>query len=178
MIPAPHVESQQQAQETLYGYMRRTLEGLPDGVSIFSAHPWQGGKTSACDDRIDQENAPITYHDTFDMKVPIGTDHDALIGKIRDLWRSWGWRVEERESDSSPSWYGRSPDGYELNVMGYAGRLAGYPPTFGGRSPCFSPKLRDDHVPKPRVITRDGLQYDEPAESPEVSEPPHKVFDW
>ncbi|MGL6234949.1 MAG: hypothetical protein ACRC20_06355 [Segniliparus sp.] len=177
MIPAPSVTSQQQAQETLYGYMRKTLEGLPAGVSIYSAHPWQGGSNSACDDRIDQENAPITYHDTFDMKLPAGTASDALIAKVRELWESWGWRVKESEGDGNFSWYGYSPDGYQLDIMGYSGRLAGYPPTFGGRTPCFPPRLRDDHVPKPRIITRDGFDYNQPSESAEPGKPSN-LFKW
>ncbi|WP_084206643.1 hypothetical protein [Segniliparus rugosus] len=176
MIPAPHVESQQQAQETLYGYMRKTLEALSAGIDIESAHPWQGGSTGACDDRIDQENAPVSYSDFRGIRAPAGTDYNDLILRFGDVWKGWGWRVVERSGDNKPNRYAISPDGYILSIE--AGNPVGYPPTMLGRTPCFSPKLRDDHVPKPRVITRDGLQYDEPAESPGVSEPPHRVFNW
>ena len=162
---SPNITSQRQAQEALYGYMRKTLQALPPGIILDNTR-YGGGGTAACDDRVDSENAPVDFADFRDMHTPPGIDYNDLIAKVGDIWKSWGWGVEEREDDNKPNRYGRSPDGYSLSIMGYTGQFAGYPPSMTGGTPCFSPNLKDDHVPRPTLITSDGLQYDEPSAEP------------
>ncbi|MGL6234326.1 MAG: hypothetical protein ACRC20_03185 [Segniliparus sp.] len=155
MTVSPSIASQRQAQETFYHYMLATLQQLPHSATLDN-HRYSAGGVVQCDDRIDQLNAPITYYDHFDTLTPPGTDLNTLITQTGDIWKSWGWKVEERDGNK-PNRYGTSPDGYTLRIE--AAYPAGYPPTLGGHSPCFPASLRDDDVPRPRVITKDGLQY-------------------
>ncbi|WP_245535321.1 hypothetical protein [Segniliparus rotundus] len=147
--------SQWQAQEVLYEYMRKTLQALPQGISLDNTRLSPGGGVDTCEDRIDSENSPISYYDYRDMRVPQGIDYAELVAKVGDVWRSWGWRVEERKGSDNPNRYGYSPDGYSLNITARPPQFASFPPSFGGNTPCFPPELRDDHVPIPPVITRD-----------------------
>ncbi|EFV12967.1 hypothetical protein HMPREF9336_02224 [Segniliparus rugosus ATCC BAA-974] len=165
MTVSPSITSQRQAQEALYGYMRKTLQGLPEGVMLDNKRygGYGGGSTAACDsERVDIENSPVDFADFRDMHTPPGTDYNALIARVGDIWKSWGWQVEERESDDKPSRYGHSSDGYSLRIQS----AGSYEPTLVGSTPCFPAHLRDDSVPQPRVITKDRLLYDEPSGTP------------
>ncbi|ADG99009.1 conserved hypothetical protein [Segniliparus rotundus DSM 44985] len=148
--------TRQQAQETLYAYMRRTLQAVPTIIALDNTrYGGAGGGVDTCDDRIDSENSPIHYYDSRDMQVAEKTDFADLVRKTGDVWRSWGWRVEERENSEKPNRVGTSPDGYILSIEIRPSRFAGYPPSFTGDTPCFSPRFRHDDVPVPTTITRD-----------------------
>ncbi|WP_245535345.1 hypothetical protein [Segniliparus rotundus] len=164
MTVSPNITSQRQAQETLYGYMQKTLQGLPDNIFLDNKRygGYGGGHTAACDsERVDRENSPVDFGDYRDMHTPPGSDYNALIAKVGDIWKSWGWRVEERDDDK-PNRYGHSPDGYTLSIQS----AGAYEPTMVGGTPCFPASLRDDTVPQPRVISKDKLLYDEPSAAP------------
>ncbi|MGL6234327.1 MAG: hypothetical protein ACRC20_03190 [Segniliparus sp.] len=166
MATSQPIASQRQAQEALYHYMQATLQQLPYDVSLDNHRYGGTGGVMQCDDRIDQLNAPIQYYNVFDTRVPPGTDYADFVVKVGEIWKGWGWRVEELEDDDKPNRTGTSPDGYQLDIAVYSGKFASYPPKFGGHTPCFPASLRDDDVPAPRVITSDGLLYDEPSTTP------------
>lgn len=165
---APTVDaptSRRKAQQKLYEYMSNTLQYLPEGIALDNTrYEGAGGGVDTCDDRIDSENAPIFYYDSRDMHVPKGIEYNDLISKVGEIWRGWGWSVEERDGTYKPNRQGKSPEGYTLNIQ--AGYPVGYPPTMDGNTPCFSPQFRHEPVPIPRVITHEGLRYDEPSASP------------
>ncbi|WP_245535320.1 hypothetical protein [Segniliparus rotundus] len=152
-----HTElTRKQAQETLYDYMRRTLQEVPTVIALDNArYGGAGGGVDTCDDRIDGENAPIHYYDSRDMHVAEKTDFADLVRKTGDVWHSWGWRVEERENSEKPNRVGTSPDGYILRIEVRPSRFAGYPPSFTGDTPCFSSRFRHGDVPVPTTITHD-----------------------
>jgi hypothetical protein len=148
VVPA----SQQQAQDTLLGYIQRTLLALPPGFALDATR--FGGVSSGnvgCDDNDTTPNGPTRFNAAGDLKVPPGTDHSAVARTFGDVWRSWGWYVYEGEGFRKPNQFGVSPDGYRLRIV--AAAVAGYPPGFEGSSPCFPGNLARDDVPFPTVVT-------------------------
>lgn len=152
--------SRQQAQDTLYGYYQKTLRELPDGYTLDGSR-YANAPLIVCDDNArDGMNAPAAIDDWRDLHTPPGTDYPALIAKVGDIWRDWGWRVTERDGFDKPNRFGYAPDGYWLRIES----ADDYFPSFGGGSPCFpGDESRFNPIPAPLVITRDGLQYDQPT---------------
>ncbi|WP_244431619.1 hypothetical protein [Segniliparus rugosus] len=174
MEPMP--TTRQQAQDAVYRYYQKTLRELPDGYALDNSRYGAVGATvSACNDYEPPNTAPAKYHDARTIIAPPGTDNLALVVKIGEIWKNWGWRVEERDGFNKPNRFGIAPDGYVLHVESDAQ----YPVMFEGSSPCFTgDKARYDYIPIPTLITRDGPQYAAPAKPPEVSESPRRVFNW
>jgi hypothetical protein len=112
----PH--SEQQAQDTLIDYLKRTLATLPPGTVVDSDGYASSGQTSWCEDEPkDPKNAPVHLQTTGDVKVPGGMDPKVLIAKVGDVWRSWGWYVFERAGFKQPNLFGYGPDGYRLQIL-------------------------------------------------------------
>jgi hypothetical protein len=144
-------QSQQQAQDTLLGYVQRTLQALPPGVTFdASRFGGVGSGNVGCDDEATAPDAPTRFDAAGDLKVPPGTDYMALVQTVGDVWRSWGWNVYERDGFRKPNQFGFSPDGYRMRIITAA--RAGYPPGLEGSTPCFPGNFARNDVPFPLVI--------------------------
>ena len=140
--------SQQQAQDTVLGYLKKTLDALPPGVVFDASRYGSAASTSPCGD---QPNPPTKeFAATGDLKLPPGVDSRQLIAQVGETWKSWGWWVFERDGMFKPNRSGFSPDGYELHieVPGKPG-----PPNITGTSPCFARDIARDDLPFPTTIT-------------------------
>lgn len=142
--------SQQQAQDTVLGYLKKTIEALPAGV-VFDASRYGSAASSApCNDAPAGSNPPKNFSATGDLMSPPGIDGATLVARAGDIWKSWGWWVFERDGMYKPNRSGFSPDGYELHIGMPA--LQG-PPNLTGTSPCFPHDIARDDLPFPATIT-------------------------
>ncbi|ADG99008.1 conserved hypothetical protein [Segniliparus rotundus DSM 44985] len=164
MEPMP--TTTRQAQDAVYRYYQKTLRELPDGYALDNTRYGGASVTvTPCDDlgTLNNPDDPAKYHDDRIILVPPGADNLALVVKIGEIWKSWGWRVEEREGFNKPNRFGTAPDGYVLHVESDDQ----YPVMFEGSSPCFKgDKTRGDFIPSPTLITRDDMIYQDPSASP------------
>ncbi|MCX2929870.1 hypothetical protein ORI20_06280 [Mycobacterium sp. CVI_P3] len=144
-------QSEQEAQDAILGYLRRTLAVLPPGTVVDSHGYVNSGKPVWCEDEPkDPKTAPVHVQAVGDVKVPGDMDPKALITKVGDAWRSWGWYVIERDGFNKPNQFGYGPDGYRLQIE--MSNPPSYPPTLTAISPCFPGDLPRDDVSFPRVI--------------------------
>ncbi len=141
-------KSQQQAQDTVIGYLKKTLQALPPGTILDASRYSSGATVAPCQDVA---NSPMELATNGDMTLPPGIDSEALIAKTGDVWKSWGWFVYERDGFYKPNRFGYSPDGYILQII--ARSEPGYPPSLQGISPCFPPDLPADRSPFPMILT-------------------------
>lgn len=148
IIPMP-VQSQQQAQDTVLGHLRRTLAALPAGAVLDATRYGGAGHNSYCDDGDSGPTAPVRFHTIGELTVPGAQNTVAAVGEI---WRGWGWQVEDRDGFRTPNRFGRSPDGYRLQIVTAA--VAGHPPTLQASSPCFPRHMARDDIPFPDVLDR------------------------
>lgn len=144
-------QSQQQAQDTVVGHLRRTLAELPPGTVLDATRFAGTGHTSYCDDNDSGPSAPMRFHTIGELKVPDGSDRGDLVSRVGDIWRGWGWQVAELDGFRIPNRFGYSPDGYRIQIVTAA--RAGYPPTVQASSPCFPRRIAHDHIPVPDVLT-------------------------
>jgi hypothetical protein len=144
--------SQQQAQDTVIGYLKKTLHTLPAGT-VFDRSRYAGSGNTPCNDEPTGV-PPNEFSDMRDAVFPPGTDLDAMIAKTGDIWKGWGWYVLERDGFRKPNRFGYAPDGYSLQIV--AANPAGYPPTITGVSPCFPGELARDDLPVPVVLKADS----------------------
>jgi hypothetical protein len=141
--PRPPI-SQQQAQDTVLGYLKKTLQALPTGT-VFDRARYPGSGNTPCNDEPTGV-PPNEFSDVRDAIFPPGTDPDAMVIKAGEIWQGWGWRVRERDGFGKPNRFGYAPDGYSLQIV--AARHKMNPPTITGVSPCFPGELvRDIRVP-------------------------------
>jgi hypothetical protein len=146
--------SQQQAQDTVLEYIKRTLAALPPGV-VFDASRYSGGTTALpCNDAPLNTNPPVEFTATGDLTVPSEVDADKLIAETGGIWKSWGWWVFERDDFSKPNRFGYAPDGYILHIE--VSSPPGYSPSVVATSPCFPHDIARNDVPFPRTITAEG----------------------
>ncbi|NTY60094.1 hypothetical protein FEG63_11110 [Mycolicibacterium sphagni] len=145
-------QSQQQAQDTLLGYLRNTVKGLSPGITFDATRfGGVGSGNVGCDDNATAADASTRFNVAFDITVPPGTDNEALIQAVGDVWRSWGWYVYERDGFRKPNLFGFSPDGYVLRIVSAA--RAGFPPGLEGSTPCFPGNLARNDIAFPAVVT-------------------------
>ena len=176
MEPMP--TTRQQAQDAVYRYYVKTLRELPDGYALDNSRYGKmgGASVAPCDDfgSENNNNDPAKYHDRRTIIAPPGTNNLDLVAKIGNIWKNWGWRVEERKGFNKPNFFGTAPDGYMFKVESDSK----YPVMFTGSSPCFTgDKTRYDDIPSPTLITRDGFDYAKPSESAEP-EKPSNLYKW
>ncbi|WP_079461660.1 hypothetical protein [Mycobacteroides abscessus] len=144
--------SQQEAQNTVLKYLQDTLNTLPPGSTLDGTR-YSRGRVIECDDNDTSPDAPIHFEDLRDMTLPAGTDFNAIIHQVGELWKSWGWQVLERNGFDKPNRFGYAPDGYSLDIQ--ARVQSDYAPTMSGGSPCFSGALQDKNsLDGPAVITQ------------------------
>ncbi|MBS4727647.1 hypothetical protein MSM1_04560 [Mycobacterium sp. SM1] len=145
--------SQQQAQDTILGYLKKTLRALPAGTTLDATGYSGGTSTAPCDDNATSPKSPKDMATIGELKLPAGVDPAAIIAKVGDIWKSWGWYVIEREGFYKPNRFGYGPDGYGLQII--ARPPPGIPLTLEGISPCFPGDLPDDRSPFPMVLKAD-----------------------
>lgn len=146
-------KSQEQAQNTVVGYLMRTLKQLPPGTVIDAGRYLGPGTTSYCDDDDASPTAPRRFDTIGELKLPPGSETSDLIAEVGETWRSWGWYVVERDGFTKPNRFGYAPDGYRLQIE--AAAQQGYPPAIQGSSPCFPGTIARDDIPIPVVIRAD-----------------------
>jgi len=145
-------QSQEEAQQTLLGYLQRTINALPAGITFDATRfGGVGSGNIGCDDDATSPDAPTRFDAAGDLVVPEGTDYAALVRQIGDVWRSWGWHAYERDEFRKPNQFGFSPDGYRLHVV--SGAREGYPPGLEGSTPCFPGQLARNDIPFPEVVS-------------------------
>ncbi|WP_445169309.1 hypothetical protein ACTXG7_08310 [Mycolicibacterium sp. Dal123E01] len=145
-------QSQHQAQDTLLGYLQRTVKGLPSGITLDSSRfGGVGAGNVGCDDNATGPDAPTRFNVAFDLKVPPNTDNAELIQAFGDVWRGWGWSVYERDGFRKPNLFGFGPDGYQLRLVSAARQ--GLPPGLEGSTPCFPGHLARNDTAFPTVVT-------------------------
>ena len=145
-------QSQQQAQDTVTGYLTRILQALPPGTVLDGSRYAGAGHNSSCEDEpLGPGKPPMRFHTIGELTFPQGVDQVAMIQQLGDIWRSWGWYVFEREGFPKPNQFGYGPDGYRLQVE--AADPPSYPPALKASSPCFPGELANDDLPFPESLT-------------------------
>ncbi len=110
------------------------------------------GRNSSCDDDFMGPGEPPTHFTTAgELTVPESVDADALIAKVGEIWRGWGWYVFERDGFRKPNQFGYGPDGYRLQIV--AAYPPEYPPAVNAMSPCFPGDIASDDVAFPGQIS-------------------------
>jgi hypothetical protein len=143
-------KTQQQAQDTVIGYLKKTLQALPPGTTLDASRYSGGGTVHPCKD-AETGSSPMEFATNGDMTLPAGVDTKAVVAKAGDIWKSWGWQVYERDGFYKPNRFGYAPDGYILQIV--ARYQPGYSPTLQGISPCFPADLPADRSPFPTILT-------------------------
>jgi hypothetical protein len=143
-------ESQQQAQDTVIGYLKRTLVSLPAGTVLDATRYAGAGHNSYCDDNDSSPGAPMRFHTIGELKLPPDADTSNVVTTTGDIWRGWGWYAFERDGFRKPNEFAYGPDGYRLQIVTAA--RDGYPPTVQASSPCFSGEIARDDIPVPEII--------------------------
>ncbi len=144
--------SQQQAQDTLIGYLKETLQALPPATTLDATRYSGGTNTPPCKD-VSTGIPPKSFSTIGELGLPAGVDPTGIVAEIGDIWKHWGWYVIERDGFRKPNRFGYAPDGYILHVM--AKDPVSDPPTLIGDSPCFAGDLPNDRGPFPVVLTAD-----------------------
>ena len=140
--------SQQQTQDTVLGYLKKTLAAFPSGT-VFDRARYAGSGNAPCNDEATGV-PPNEFSDIRDAMFPPDTDPDAMIAKVGEIWQGWGWCVCERTGSAKPNRFGYAPDGYCLQIV-----AAGHnknPPTITGVSPCFPGELVRDDIRVPAAL--------------------------
>lgn len=95
--------SQREVQDHVIELFQRTVNALPAGTAADSSRFGGWGTTVPCDDKATSKDAPANYSDSRDLKLPPGSDYNAAVAHVGDIWTSSGWRVFEREDVRSPT---------------------------------------------------------------------------
>lgn len=123
------------------GHCRRIAQENPECIA---------GSNSFCDDNDTKPTAPKHFQTSGELKLPSGTDPAATDSRVGETWRSWGWRVEERDGFHKPNQFGYGPDGYRLQIIVAA--REGYRPTLQASTPCFPGTIARDDVDFPMQL--------------------------
>lgn len=143
--------SQEEAQNTVIGYIQQTVNALAPGADVDgSRYSGAGSGIAYCEDEPKNEDAPVSFSFWGDLHLPPNADANSVISQIGDIWKHRGWQVLEREGFEKPNRFGYAPDGYVLQVK--AAYPPNSPPTLIGSSPCFPGNLRKGDIPFPTVI--------------------------
>jgi hypothetical protein len=144
--------SPQQAQDTVLGYLKKTLRALPSGTTL-DATRYSGGTNTASRQDVETGTPPGNFTTIGELRRPAGTSPDIVIVTAGDTWKSWGWYVIERDGLYRSTRFGYGPHRYRLQIM--AAPQPGYPPSLQGISPCFPGNLLNDRSPFPVVLKAD-----------------------
>jgi hypothetical protein len=137
-------KDQQAAQDGVDKYLVQTLDALPKGTTLDGTRYVDGPGTVGCDD------AGVRLQDQRDVDTPADTDYGRLVATTGDLWRQWGWTVDDPDDQGRPDRVGHTPDGYTVSIEG--AQDPKQRPTMVGSSPCFAAGLRENDIPRTPVI--------------------------
>ncbi|ORV48580.1 hypothetical protein AWC05_07675 [Mycobacterium florentinum] len=143
-------KTQQQAQDTVIGYLKKTLAALGAGITLDASRYSGGGTVHPCKD-VETGTPPMEFATNGDLTLPAGVDANTIVAKAGDIWKSWGWQVYERDGFYKPNRFGYAPDGYILQII--ARYQPGYAPTLQAISPCFPADLPAERSPFPTILT-------------------------
>ncbi len=143
-------QSQQQAQDTVLDYLKRTLDALPAGTVLDATRYGTAGSTGYCDDNDSTPTAPRNFSTIGELQSPPGVDNNATVQKVGDIWRSWGWNVMERDEFRKPNQFGYGPDGYRLQIV--SASPTSFPPTVNAISPCYPGTIASNDISFPMQI--------------------------
>ena len=87
--------SQQQTQDTVLGYLKKTLAAFPSGT-VFDRARYAGSGNAPCNDEPTGV-PPNEFSDIRDAIFPPDTDPDAMIAKVGEIWQGGGGYVRERD---------------------------------------------------------------------------------
>lgn len=146
VIPA----SQQQAQDTILGHLKKTLTALPPGTTLDATRFGGGVSTVGCDDNDNRPTAPQELTTWGDLNLQPGVDTASLVAQAGEAWKSWGWYVIERDGFYKPNRFAYAPDGYRLQIK--ARHRPDQPPGLSGISPCFPGDVPEERTPFPKVL--------------------------
>lgn len=143
--------NQRQVQDTVTAMYQRTANALPSGYSFDgSRYGTTGGIVDCDDDAKGDEVSPVQYRSSRDMKVPAGTPIDGLVEKLGEIWKSFGWSVDQRDGFPEPNRFATTSDGYRIHAI--VGRPAGYPPVLVAGSFCYDGHLVEKGIEIPAVV--------------------------
>ncbi|WP_264019862.1 hypothetical protein [Mycolicibacterium setense] len=147
-------QSQQEAQDTVLRYLKRTVDALPPGTVLDATRYGSAGSTGYCDDNDSTPTAPRNFSTIGELRSPPGTDNNATVRKVGDIWRSWGWSVTERDEFRKPNQFGYGPDGYRLQIVSASPTT--FPPTMDAISPCYPGTIARDDISFPMQIASES----------------------
>lgn len=135
---------QQDAQDGVTKYLQQTLDALPKGATLDGTRYVTGPGAVRCDD------GTVQVQDPRDVDAPPDTDVTRLVATTGELWRQWGWNVDDAPDQGRPNRVGRTPDGYQVRIEAAADPKRR--PTMVGSSPCFAAGLRENDIPRTPVL--------------------------
>lgn len=146
--PSPIVvrtpQDQQNAQDGVDRYLVQTLDALPKGTTLDGTRYVDGPGAVICD------QATVRVQDQRDVDTPTDTDVTRLVATTGDLWRQWGWTVDDADDQGRADRVGHTPDGYTVQIE--AAQDPKQRASMVGSSPCFSAGLRQNDIPRTPVI--------------------------
>ena len=142
--------SQEQVQHAVVDHLKRTLAALPPGTVLDATRFPGAGHNSYCTDGDSGPSAWMRFHTIGELALPQDGDATDTIATVGDIWRHWGWQVDERDGFRRPNRFGYGPDGYRLQIV--AAAAPGHPPTLQASSPCFPRQIARDDIPIPQVL--------------------------
>jgi hypothetical protein len=146
--PSPIVvktpKDQQDAQGGVDTYLVQTLDALPKGTTLDGTRYVDGPGAVTCDD------GGVRVQDQRDVDTPTDTDYTRLVATTGDLWRQWGWTVDDADDQGRADRVGHTPDGYTVQIE--AAQDPKQRPSMVGSSPCFAAGLRENDIPRTPVI--------------------------
>lgn len=101
-------KTQQQAQDTVIGYLKKTLAALGAGITLDASRYSGGGTVHPCKD-VETGTPPMEFATNGDLTLPAGVDANTIVAKAGDIWKSWGWQVYERDGFYKPNRFGYAP---------------------------------------------------------------------
>lgn len=101
---APNVPaSQQEAQDTVVGYLQKTVNSLPPGTTLDSTDFRGGANTDCVDEPLGSDKSPTRFEYWTHVNGPQGISPDDLVSRTGDAWKSWGTNVIERDDFPKPT---------------------------------------------------------------------------
>lgn len=132
---------------------QRTVDAFPKGTALDLSRYSRAGSPATCDDDATSPDAPINFAQVSDMRLLPGRNAQPTVAKLGDIWRSWGWKVIERDDFPKPNRFAYAPDGYRLQVESSD---PPYTPSVSAISPCMRGVRVDYATLMPTIIESRG----------------------
>jgi hypothetical protein len=79
--------SQQQAQDTILGYLKKTLQALPPGTALDATRYSGATNTPPCKD-VETGKPPVSLTTIGELNLPAGVDPVGVVARLGDTWKS------------------------------------------------------------------------------------------